>query len=229
MLSGNTDCYQPLEQTYRLTRGILEVCAEYRNPVHVITKSALVERDLDVLLRLNEEAEVGVSISIPMWNEQTSRAIEPYVTTPKRRMKAVQRLSAGGIDVTVNVAPLISGLTDRDIPAILEAAAQAGAKGAVLVALRLPGSVKQVFEERLRTALPLAAEKVLKRTREMRGGSLYDPAFGQRMRGQGEYFAAVERLFEATCQRLGLNKRVREVCKNTFRRPTDRGGQLRLF
>ena len=231
MLSGNTDCYQPLENEYRLTRRILEVCAEYRNPVHIITKSALIERDIDVLQKLNRDASVGVSVSIPFWNPDTARKLEPFVTTPARRMKTVERLAAAGIPVTVNIAPLILGLGDRDVPSILEAAAAAGARGASLIALRLPGAVQQVFTERLQSAFPLAAEKVLRRTREMRGGKLYDARFGSRMSGEGEMYQTVARFFEQTCQRLGLNRYEshRQERPNTFRRPTDKGGQLRLF
>lgn len=231
MLSGNTDCYQPLENEYGLTRSILEVCAEYRNPVHLITKSALIERDIDLLQKLQAEASVGVSISIPFWNVETARKMEPYVTTPQRRMKTVERLAAAGIPVTVNVAPLILGLGDRDMPSILEAAASAGAVGASLIPLRLPGAVKDVFSERLQAGFPLAAEKVLRRTREMRGGKLYDARFGARMSGEGEFFQTVERLFHQTCARLGLNQNEghRYDRPNTFRRPTDKNGQLRLF
>ncbi|MDF3068086.1 MAG: Radical domain protein [Polyangiaceae bacterium] len=231
MLSGNTDCYQPLENEYRLTRGILEVCAEYRNPVHVITKSALIERDIDLLARLNAEASVGVSISIPFWNADTARKLEPFVTTPQRRMKTVARLAAAGIPVTVNIAPLILGLADRDVPSILEAAAEAGARGASLIPLRLPGAVKDVFTERLQAGFPLSAEKVLRRTREMRGGKLYDSRFGARMSGEGQMFQAVEMLFQQTCARLGLNRAEghRHERPSTFRRPTDAHGQLRLF
>jgi DNA repair photolyase len=231
MLSGNTDCYQPLENEYRLTRSILEVCADYRNPVHIITKSALVERDIDLLQKLRAEASVGVSISIPFWSADTARKLEPFVTTPERRMKTVARLAAAGIPVTVNIAPLILGLGDRDVPAILEAAAAAGASGASLIPLRLPGSVKDVFEERLQAGFPLAAEKVLRRTREMRGGKLYDSRFGVRMSGEGQIWKAVELLFHQTCARLGLNQAEghRYERRNTFRRPTDKHGQLRLF
>jgi DNA repair photolyase len=230
MLSGNTDCYQPLENEYRLTRGILEVCADYRNPVHIITKSALVERDIDLLQRLNAEASVGVSVSVPFWNPEVARKLEPFVTTPQRRMKAVERLASAGIPVTVNIAPLILGLGDRDVPSILEAAKDAGARGASLIPLRLPGAVKEVFAERLQAGFPLAAEKVLRRTREMRGGKLYDARFGARMSGEGQMWQAVERLFHATCDRLGLNRAEghRAARAGTFRRPTD-GGQLRLF
>jgi len=231
MLSGNTDCYQPLENEYRLTRSILEVCAEYRNPVHIITKSALIERDIDLLQKLGAEASVGVSISIPFWNADTARKLEPFVTTPQRRMKTVARLAAAGIPVTVNVAPLILGLGDRDVPSILEAAAEAGATGASLIPLRLPGAVKDVFAERLQAGFPLAAEKVLRRTREMRGGKLYDSRFGARMSGEGQMFRAVELLFQQTCARLGLNRAEghRHERPSTFRRPTDAHGQLRLF
>ena len=231
MLSGNTDCYQPLENEHRLTRGLLEVCAEYRNPVHIITKSSLIERDLDLLVQLAREASVGVSISIPFWNVETARKLEPFVTTPQRRMKTVARLAGAGIPVTVNVAPLILGLGDRDVPAILEAAAAAGASGASLIPLRLPGAVKEVFAERLQAGFPLAAEKVLRRTREMRGGKLYDSRFGARMGGEGEMWQAVERLFHTTCARLGLNRSEghRRERPRTFRRPTDEKGQLRLF
>jgi DNA repair photolyase len=230
VVSGITDCYQPLEASYVLTRRCLEVMAEYRNPVHLITKAPLVERDLDVLTRLRDVASVGVSISIPFWNADTARAIEPGVATPQRRMLAVRRLSQAGIDVTVNVAPLIPGLGDRDMPSILEAAAEAGARSAAIILLRLPGAVKEVFSERLRQALPLAADKILQRTREMRGGKLNDPRFFDRMRAEGEYAETIVRLFETTARRLGLNAcQTERLTPTTFRRPTDRGGQLRLF
>jgi len=207
------------------------VCAEYRNPVHIITKSPLIERDIEILQNLNAVASVGVSVSIPFWSEETARKLEPFVTTPARRMKAVQRLAAAGIPVTVNIAPLILGLGDRDVPSILEAAAAAGARGATLIPLRLPGSVKEVFTERLQAAFPLSAEKVLRRTREMRGGKLYDSRYGKRMQGEGQMLQAVQRLFETSCARLGLNRQEghRQEPAPTFRRPTDKGGQLRLF
>lgn len=233
MFSGNTDCYQPLEASYELTRRCLQVCAEYRNPVHVITKAALVERDIDVIARLADETGAGVGISIPFWNVEHARAIEPHAPTPARRIETVRRLAAAGIFVTVNVAPVIPGLSDGQIPQILEAAAAAGARCAALIVLRLPGPVKDVFEQRLRVALPLAADKVLARTREVRGGRLYDPRFGERMRGRGEYHDAIRALFETTARRLGLLERGPDAAPSeagsSFRRPTDRGGQLRLF
>jgi len=226
VISGVTDCYQPLESTYGLTRACLEVCAEYKNPVGIVTKSPLIERDIDVLLRLNEVTSVSVAISVPFWNEANCRAIEPFVTTPARRIKIIERLSSAGVPVTVNVAPIIPGLSDEDMPAILEAAAAAGAKGAHYVLLRLPGSVKKVFEERLRAALPLRAEKVLARLREAHGGKVYDASFGTRAIGEGPYADMIARLFQSTTARLGLNVDASGSGANTFARPT---AQLALF
>jgi DNA repair photolyase len=229
VFSGVTDCYQPLEASYRLTRGCLEVCAEYRNPVGIITKAALIERDLDVLQRLQREARVGVTVSIPIWDPEHARALEPFVATPGRRMKTIERLAAAGIDVGVNIAPVIPGLSDADIPEILERAHAAGARRAGFVFLRLPGSVAKVFEERLRRDLPLRAERVLNRVREARGGKLYDSRWGVRGRGQGTYAEAARALFESTARRLGMNEDFHgSPGDDTFRRP-GRGRQLPLL
>ncbi len=229
VFSGVTDCYQPLEASYRLTRGCLEVCAEYRNPVGIITKAALIERDLDVLERLRLEARVGVTVSIPIWNPEHARALEPFVATPARRMKTIERLAAAGLDVGVNIAPVIPGLSDADIPEILERAHAAGARRAGFVFLRLPGSVAKVFEERLRRDLPLRAERVLNRVREARGGKLYDSRWGVRGRGEGTYAEAARALFESTARRLGMNQDCHgSPGDDTFLRP-GRGRQLPLL
>jgi DNA repair photolyase len=204
VFSGNTDCYQPLEASYELTRRCLEVCAERRNPVGVITKAPLVERDIDVLQELARRASLSVTVSVPFWDEEMARAVEPWVATPRRRLRTVERLAAAGIDVGVNVAPVIPGLNDADIGRILHAAREAGARHAGYVLLRLPGSVKGVFEARLRDALPLRAERVLARIREIRGGALYDARFGHRQRGEGTYAGMIATLFETTARRLGL-------------------------
>jgi DNA repair photolyase len=204
VFSGVTDCYQPLEASYKLTRGCLEVCADAANPAGVITKAPLVERDVDVLQALARTASVNVMVSIPFWDAERARAIEPYVATPQRRMRVVETLARAGIPVGVNVAPIIPGLNDQDVPKILAAARDAGAREAGYVLLRLPGSVKVVFEERLRAALPLAADRVLHRIRETRGGELYDARFGVRGRGEGEYAFAIRTLFHTTAARLGL-------------------------
>lgn len=229
LFSGITDCYQPLEAAYRLTRQCLEVCADYRNPVGVVTKGILIERDLDVLTRLHSVTHVSITISIPVWALDASRAVEPYVASPERRMKTVARLAAAGLDVGVNVSPLIPGLGDCDMPMILEAAADAGAVRANMGALRLPGSVREVFESRLREKLPLQADRVLGLVRQMRGGALNNAEFFERMRGQGPYIESVRRVFDLHCARLGLNRRAiaRPADPSPFRRPD--GRQLALF
>ena len=166
VFSGATDCYQPLEASYRLTRRCLEVCAEYKNPVAIITKGALIERDLDVLGRLNETARVTISISVPIWDAEAARRIEPLVPTPRRRIRVIERLSAAGLDVGVSIAPLIPGLGEEGMPAVLEAAKAAGARRAVMSLLRLPAPVDVVFAERLRVDLPLRADRILARVRK---------------------------------------------------------------
>ena len=226
--SGVTDCYQPLEASYRLTRGCLEVCAEYRNAAAIITKAPLVERDIDVLQELSRVARVGVSVSIPFWDEAKARAIEPFVTTPARRMRTVERLARAGLRVGVMVAPIVPGLNDEDMGRVLSAARDAGASWAGSVLLRLPGSVKDVFEERLRASLPLRADRVLRRIRETRGGKMYDPRFGVRGSGEGVYADAINSLFEQTAKSLGLETGsfAADDSSATFRRPR---GQLALF
>jgi DNA repair photolyase len=204
VFSGVTDCYQPLEASYRLTRGCLEVCVERANPAAIITKSALVERDVDLLAELGRVAASHVTVSIPFWDADRARAIEPYVPTPARRLRVIETLAKAGVSVGVNVAPIIPGLNDQDIPRILAAAREAGARSAGHVMLRLPGSVKTVFEERLRAALPLTAERVLHRVRETRGGKLYDSRFGVRGRGEGSYADAIHALFESAATRAGF-------------------------
>lgn len=228
VFSGVTDCYQPLEASYRLTRGCLEVCAEYRNPVGIITKAPLVERDVDVLQELGRVARVSVSVSIPFWDEAKARAIEPFVTTPARRIRVVERLARAGVRVGVMVAPIIPGLNDEDMGEVLRAARDAGASHAGMVLLRLPGPVRDVFEQRLRASLPLRADRVLRRIRETRGGKMYDARFGVRGKGEGAYAGAIQALFQQTVEKLGLATREGpdDDAPTTFRRPR---GQLDLF
>lgn len=205
VFSGVTDCYQPVEAEYRITRACLEMCAKYRTPVGIITKSALVERDIDVLLAVQERASVHVTISIPFWNDEVARAIEPYTPTPARRLRVIKKLAEAGISVGVNVAPVIPGLNDADIAQVLGAAREHGATHAGYVLLRLPGSVKAVFEERIRTALPLRAEKILRRIRDTRDGELYRSSFGERQVGTGVYAEQIRAIFTQTTARLGFN------------------------
>jgi DNA repair photolyase len=182
------------------------VCVAHANPAAIITKSALIERDVDVLTELARVASAFVTISIPFWDPERARAIEPYVATPARRLRVIETLARAGLSVGVNVAPIIPGLNDQDIPKILAAARDAGAIRAGCVLVRLPGSVKQVFEQRLRHALPLVADRVLHRIRETRGGQLYDSRWGVRGRGEGTYADAIGRLFDATAARLGFER-----------------------
>ncbi len=238
MFSGVTDCYQPLESRYRLTRGCLEVCVQHQNPAHVITKSPLVERDIDVLVRLGQVTSFSIAISLPFLREDHARALEPFVTTPARRLRVIERLAEAGVRVGVMVAPVIPGLNDEDLPSVLEAAREAGASFCGYVLLRLPGHVKDVFESRIRATLPEKADRVLshlKATYSSGGvGKLYDSSFGTRGRGRGPYAEAIASLFTATSKRLGYDTpQVREEgASGIVMAPVPapvRRGQLPLF
>ena len=235
MFSGVTDCYQAIERDLRITRQCLEVCLEYRNPVSIISKSALVERDLDLFLQLAKEARFHIHVSLAFTDTEQARAIEPWAASPDRRFKVIETLAKAGLDVGVMLAPIIPGVNDRQMVGVLERAAAAGATSAGWVLLRLPGAVKQVFEERMRIAMPLAADKILHRIRSTRGGDkLYDGAFHTRGRGEGPYADTIATMFDATVRRLGLDARDRDEERDadpptTFRRPPPRTGQLSLF
>lgn len=228
LFSGNTDCYQPLEHRWRLTRACLEVCARYRNPVTVITKSALVERDLDVLVELHRRARLDVVLSIPFADAALARRVEPGAPSPERRFRAVERLAAAGLTVSVNVAPVIPGLNDREVARVLERARAAGARHAAMILVRLDGPVAEVFAERVREAFPERAPGVLARLRRARGGELGCRTFGARMRGEGAEWEAVDQLFRVTRRRLGFADPVDAEPPTTFRRPGD-ARQARLF
>ena len=219
VFSGVTDCYQPLEASYRLTRRCLEVCREFRQPVGIITKGALVERDVDLLAGLAEHGAATVFVSVPFADEADSRAIEPFVATPARRLRALRTLHEAGVPVGVSVSPLIPGLNDHQIPAILAAARDAGASQAFHVLLRLPAEVELVFGERLRAAFPLRADKVLSLLRQMRGGRSNDARFGARMRGEGARYRLVTDLFDRTARKLGLTAPVAGPDPSPFRPP----------
>jgi DNA repair photolyase len=204
--SGITDCYQPIEAAYGITRACLEVCLAFRNPVAVVTKSFLVVRDADLLVRLNRAESAQVFVSIPFADAETAKLIEPQAPPPARRFEAVRRLSEAGVPVGVFVAPIIPGLNDRDVPKILEQAAAAGAQSASYTALRLPGSVEAVFLQRLQEAMPQRAKRVMNRLRDIRGGELNDTRFGARMRGSGVYWESIRDLFEMSKMRYGLDR-----------------------
>jgi DNA repair photolyase len=202
--SGVTDCYQPLEASYGLTRACLRICLETRTPVGVVTKSALVRRDAELLAELARRSSARVFVSIPFADADAARAIEPWAPTPAVRFETLRILSQAGVPTGVAVAPLIPGLTDSQVPEILERAREAGATQAFQILLRLPAEVRPVFEERLREALPLRAEKVLSALREMRSAQARPSDFGARMEGCGPRWEAARALFEITCRRLGF-------------------------
>jgi DNA repair photolyase len=227
VFSFTSDPYIPLEAHYKLTRRCLEVCVEFQQPVGIITKSAMIRRDIDVLQELSRKAHLSVFLTIPFTDVDVARAVEPYAPLPEARFHAMEALAAAGITVGIGIAPVIPGLS-TDIPVLLQRAKDAGAQFAFINMLRLPGSVAPYFEERLREKLPTKAERVLSRIREARDGKLNSAVFGERMRGKGEYWAATERLFRIHSRRLGFNKpRTHETsATSTFRRPS---AQASLF
>ena len=234
MFSGVTDCYQPIERDLALTRGCLEVCLEYKNPVAVISKHALVCRDVDLFAALHREARVFVSVSLAWTDAELARTIEPWAPSPERRLKTIETLAKAGIPVGVMCAPIIPGLNDNQLVKVLERARDAGAQSAGWVLLRLPGAVAEVFPERVRAALPASADKILHRIRETRGGDkLYDSRFHTRGRGEGVYAETIGRLFDTTCKRLGLDAREypddSPETPTTFVRPGKPTKQLSLF
>ncbi|MGE0157885.1 MAG: PA0069 family radical SAM protein [Gemmatimonadales bacterium] len=206
MMSGATDPYQPLERRLKLTRGVLEVLAEFRNPVAVITKNHLITRDVDLLARLAEHGAVACTMSVTTLRNDLQRIMEPRTSIPRRRLDAIRSLAEAGVPVGVNVAPVIPGLTDQEMPAILEAAAEAGAKHASFVLVRLPHAVAPIFETWLEQHFPDRKEKVLNRLRDLHGGKLYDSTWGHRGRGAGAYAQQIEQVFRIASQKAGLNR-----------------------
>lgn len=231
VFSGNTDCYQGLEASYGLTRKCLEVCRDLDTAVNVITKGALVARDVDLLAEIARRADASVFVSIPMLDDEVARAIEPWASRPARRLEALRILSDAGVRTGVSVSPLIPGLNDASIPSVLAAAKEAGATMAFVTPLRLPAEVEPVFIERLRSALPLRADKVLRALTELRGGDkLSESKFGDRMRGKGERWRATLQLFELHAKRLGIQvSTVGEAVARARAKPDPRGRQLPLF
>jgi DNA repair photolyase len=219
-MSGVTDPYQPIERRLGLTRGCLEVLAEFRNPVGVITKNHLVTRDADILGDLAQDNAARAFISITTLDPKLANIMEPRTSTPELRLEAIRTLTEAGVPTGVMVAPTIPGITDHEMPKILEAAKNAGAKWAGFVVLRLPWAVAPLFEKWLEEHFPDRKDKVLNRIRELRGGKLYDAQWGLRGRGTGVYADQIEMLFDVACRRLGLNEDERELSTAAFRRRT---------
>ena len=226
-LSGNTDPYQPAERQLKLSRGCLKVFLRHRNPVSIITKNHLVTRDLDLLGALARRNLVSVSVSVTSLRPELASTMEPRTSTPRRRLDAVQTLADAGVPVGVMVAPIVPGLTDEEVPAILKAAAQHRARWAGYVILRLPGPVAPLFVDWLSATWPDRKDKVLRRIQELRGGKLTDSAFGRRMRGQGIWAETLTSLFKTTCRSLNLNQPRLPLSTDQFRRLAD--NQRSLF
>jgi DNA repair photolyase len=225
-VSGVTDCYQPAERQFKLTRACLQVCAELRHPIFIITKNALVTRDLDVLTELARHHCIAVHVSVTTLDTDLGGKMEPRASRPNARLRAIQQLAEAGIPVGVMVAPVIPGLTDHEMPAILDAAAAAGAKRAGYVLLRLPFAVKDVFTQWLDDHAPGKKARILDRMRTLSGGKLYSSDWGTRMTGEGVFAEQLSGMFDVSVRRAGLNTEPFALSTEHFRRP---GEQLSLF
>lgn len=227
-LSGNTDCYQPVERQLKLTRRVLEVCREFLNPVSIVTKSAVVVRDMDLLVDLAAHGAVEVLLSVTTLESDLARRMEPWAAPPRSRLETVRALNAAGIPTGVLIAPVIPGLNDEEIPRIVAAAAAAGARGASWQLLRLPSPVDELFTGWLSEHFPDRRERVLGRLRACRGGELSDSCFGRRLRGQGVYAEQIQALFQLSARRHRLDRPLPPLNAAAFRRPPQSGEQLRL-
>jgi DNA repair photolyase len=229
-VGANTDPYQPVERHKRVTREILEVLTRTRHPVSIITKSALILRDLDLLTELAKDNLVSVAISITTLSSETKRSLEPRTASPQARLRAVRELNAAGVPTGILCAPVIPAITDHEMEAILEAATAAGARWAGYVLIRLPYEIKDLFREWLAEHFPDRAAHVMSLIQDMRGGRDNDPNFGSRMRGTGPIAELLRARFKIACKRLGLNSGSREIPQHThlFRPPLLQGSQLTL-
>ena len=233
VLGINTDAYQPTEKAERITRGLLEVLAEFRHPVHLITKSALIQRDLDILAPMAAQGLFSAVLSITTLDRELSRLMEPRAATPQKRLDTVRALKSAGVPVSVLAAPMIPGLTDHELEAILKAASEVGADKAGYTLIRLPHEVAPLFEEWLHTHYPDRADKVLNRIRQCRDGKLYNAAFGERMTGTGNHADLLKQRFQLAAKKYGLDGSRRGM--DDTRRKLDysqfRGGdpQMSLF
>lgn len=226
VLSGNTDCYQPIERKLSLTRKILEVMLEFGNPVGVITKNALITRDLDLYEKMARKNLVNCTLSITSLDNDLAAALEPRTSRPQARLRAVKLLSDAGVPVNVNVAPMIPGLNDHELPAILKAASENGARSAAFIPVRLPLAVLPIFTDWLEKHRPLRKEKVLANIRDIRGGKLNDAQFGTRMKGEGAKADQIRQMFRIYAAKYGLDKKFPELSVEHFNRPSN---QLTLF
>lgn len=228
-IGTNTDPYQPIESRYQIMREILKVLLAYRHPVAIVTKGSLIERDCDLLQALAAQGLVRVGVSVTTLQADIARVMEPRVPSPARRLVTIRRLTEAGIPVRVMASPLIPGLTDHELEAILSAAKAVGAVSASCIPLRLPLEVSQLFQDWLAEHFPDRAKRVMARVREMHGGQDYDPDFGTRMTGTGTYAALLQQRYHKACKRLDLPERLPPLRSDLFKAPVQVGDQLSLF
>jgi DNA repair photolyase len=228
-IGGNTDPYQPIERGLRITRQLIEVLDRFSHPFSIITKNALITRDLDLFGPLAERNLVRTAVSVTTLDRKLARAMEPRAATPERRLEAIARLAAAGVPCAVSVAPVIPGLNDHEIEAILERAAAAGASGAHFTVLRLPLEIKDLFREWLEAERPGRAARVMSLVRQMRGGKDYDPEWNSRMTGQGPIAELIAARFRAAKKRLGLEREHLSLDVSKFQVPPKSGDQMDLF
>jgi DNA repair photolyase len=228
-IGGNTDPYQPRERQTRITRGLVEVLDRFRHPFSIITKSALIVRDADLLGPLGQAGLARAAVSVTTLDRRLARVMEPRAATPERRLEAVRRLTAAGLPTMVMFAPAIPGLNDHELEAVLERAAEAGAVGAGYVALRLPREIKDLFREWLEANVPDRAARVMSLVRQMRGGRDYDPDWGKRMKGEGPIADLLARRFAIARRRFGLDRPQPPLDISQFRVPPRSGDQIDLF
>ncbi len=228
-LGANTDPYQPIERDYRITRQVIEVLQEFNHPFGIVTKSASVLRDLDILQPMAGKGLVKVAISVTTLDADLARRMEPRASTPMKRLSALEILSKAGIPTVVMMGPIIPGLNDSEIESVLKAARNAGVKEAGYTMLRLPLEVKEIFKDWLEKEYPDRAAKVMSLVRSVRGGKENDPNFGTRMAGQGPYAWTIGRRFQLAAQRLGLNVNRVKLRTDLFEKPIQKGQQMRLI
>jgi len=228
-MGTNTDPYQPIERKWQVTRRILEVLRDANHPVGIVTKSALVMRDIDILSEMAAKGLAKVALSVTTLDPGLARAMEPRAATPPRRLEALRALSQAGVPTAVLAAPIIPAINDSEIERILDAAANAGATEAGYVMLRLPLEIKDLFREWLSEHFPDKAKHVISLVRDLHGGKDYDATFGKRQTGSGPYAWSIGRRFELACRRLGLNRRRSRLTTSLFKPPSRKGNQLDLF
>jgi DNA repair photolyase len=228
-IGGNTDPYQPQERRLRVTRGVIEVLSRFSHPFSIITKSALIGRDLDLLAPMAALDLVRVAISVTTLDRKLARVMEPRAATPERRLDALRALSGAGVPTAVMFAPVIPGLNDHELEAVLERAAEAGAATAGYTVLRLPREIKDLFREWLAANLPDRAERVMSLVRQMRGGKDYDPQWGLRMKGEGPIAEMIGQRFRIARRRFGLDRTLPPMEIDRFHVPPRAGDQLDLF